>query len=1013
VPPGADIVAAYLYWATVEKSQSAFVGQTGFFNGYPIVGTILGNPNAPTSWSSGGCSGSSNGATTMRTYRADVRPYFPVDHDPASPTFGRLLPNGNFAVRLADSGSNGNTAPNALGATLVIIYRVLNPVLPLNAIVLYDGAYAPSNAGQNTSQNMIGFYQPATTPVSKLTHIVANGQPNKSESVYLNNLSQPLPSLYGSLPPFPGIYTRGSASWDNPTWVLSNFPGYVSNTDTSETTQVVPTGSNSGCVSWGAMILSTTVQASDGDVIVDAWKTNKPPGYTDAVSGNFVALPGATPGQKDLFVEVDYLSNMDGLAGPYQHSHLPKQDALDGAGAIFAKHGIHVHFDVGSNYPNDNSGYIIPNGTGGNAISESLLLCTDGATLCAFPGQSTIAWKGGFLLVRDSATMSNPPNPLANPALGNFQAGREQSYHYVLAGHTLGAPRFFWNTYSNALANPNLTQLISIAVTSATSATVTLQSPTLPPGVFTIVKPGDCPNAAIPACSDANNTRVTITGALSQTALNGTYSFDPKKVTSTLNNNNTTTTTFNITTASVPIGTYSLSNEPQLAVSYLGPTSTSGHSDFDGGGDTAVTFGLWAADDPKNPDGSPNCQGDPSQPLGPFPAYCNNQIGTVGGQEGTLLHEIGHTLTLNHGGTYYNDPNNPSLASYEPNCKSNFLSVMNYLFQIRGFGDDGYDYSEQALQPLSETSLDENQGIGAADHFTRWYGPPNALDMQIQNTLGGRYATMHCDGSPITDGAKMVRVEGSTFGSPIDWNNDNVIGDWAGPNQDVNFDGGIESSTANPPNALQGFNDVPLVPAINLPAITLTQIGARAGGYGFSGAGGGFINLGGGGFINLGGGGFINLGGGGFINLGGGGFINLGGGGFINLGGGGFINLGGGVPDQDQDTVCSTVDPPTGLTAVMSGHSVLLNWMAPENCQIVRYDVWRATGSFPTLQSVIANSGAFSDISGKTLTGTPPSKTFTDSTVKNNTTYTYFVTDKNKQGAESSASAPVTIFVKF
>ena len=127
VPKGADIVAAYLYWATVEKSQSAFAGQQGFFNGYAITGTVLGNPNAPTSWSSGGCSGSSNGSTTMRTYRADVRPYLPLDTNSSSPTFGASLAKGSFPVRLADSGSNGNTAPKALGATLVIIYRVLSP----------------------------------------------------------------------------------------------------------------------------------------------------------------------------------------------------------------------------------------------------------------------------------------------------------------------------------------------------------------------------------------------------------------------------------------------------------------------------------------------------------------------------------------------------------------------------------------------------------------------------------------------------------------------------------------------------------------------------------------------------------------------------------------------------------------------------------------------------------------------------------------------------------------------
>ena len=198
VPKGADIVAAYLYWATVEASTNAFVGQKAFFNGYAITGTVLGNPNAPTSWSSGGCSGSSQGSKTMRAYRADVRPYLPLDLDPLSSTFGALRANGTpsvpetVPVRLADSGSNGNTTPFALGASLVVIYRVTSPAVPLNAIVLYDGSFAPSNASSTMSQQIVGFYQPGVAPnlpvpAARITHIVANGQPNKSESVFFGS----------------------------------------------------------------------------------------------------------------------------------------------------------------------------------------------------------------------------------------------------------------------------------------------------------------------------------------------------------------------------------------------------------------------------------------------------------------------------------------------------------------------------------------------------------------------------------------------------------------------------------------------------------------------------------------------------------------------------------------------------------------------------------------------------------------------------------------------------------
>jgi hypothetical protein len=92
----------------------------------------------------------------------------------------------------------------------------------------------------------------------------------------------------------------------------------------------------------------------------------------------------------------------------------------------------------------------------------------------------------------------------------------------------------------------------------------------------------------------------------------------------------------------------------------------------------------------------------------------------------------------------------------------------------------------------------------------------------------------------------------------------------------------------------------------------------------------------------------------------------------------------------------------------MSGHSVALSWKAPGFGQIRQYSIWRAVGS---AAQVATNPSAFTKI--KTLMGAPPLTTFTDSTVKNNTTYTYFVTDANQQKVQSAPSATATIFVKY
>jgi hypothetical protein len=70
-------------------------------------------------------------------------------------------------------------------------------------------------------------------------------------------------------------------------------------------------------------------------------------------------------------------------------------------------------------------------------------------------------------------------------------------------------------------------------------------------------------------------------------------------------------------------------------------------------------------------------------------------------------------------------------------------------------------------------------------------------------------------------------------------------------------------------------------------------------------------------------------------------------------------------------------------------------------------------GSFPTVQQVLSNLSQFGNKPIAMLTGQPPSSSYTDQTVKNGVTYTYFVTDANKQNAQSGPSGPIVLTVKF
>lgn len=171
-----------------------------------------------------------------------------------------------------------------------------------------------------------------------------------------------------------------------------------------------------------------------------------------------------------------------------------------------------------------------------------------------------------------------------------------------------------------------------------------------------------------------------------------------------------------------------------------------------------------------------------------------NQTGVTRDQSGTLIHELGHAWGFGHGG------------GDSVNCKSNYLSVMNYSFQVIGIPDptlttgpqidadgdgDGdvrarLDLSATALPTLNESALNEPVGV-----------------------QGGS------DGTFFNDSGGTDRWD--IDGGGIDWNWDNGgVGDDTGVAADVNAvnisDCGNDGAT--PPNAtpspgqnLAGFDD--------------------------------------------------------------------------------------------------------------------------------------------------------------------------------------------------------------
>jgi parallel beta-helix repeat protein len=897
VPAGAQIVAAYLYWQTIESSTttpgSIGSGQNGFFRplfpGGPQTGYAISGVNvaSKSTVSPGGCTDDREGpGTIVRTYRADVRGLLPEDAK------GNVLPNSRYEVRLRN---NDEGMPHTRGATLVIIYRVLSPNVPLNSIVIYDGDFNVGNAFPSMTQVVRGFYQAASNPVSRLTHIVGGGHHEDNyQSVSLNGMS--LHSLYPfGQPPFPGWY----GGWDNPTWTFVADPksNPLYGGKDSATTQVART-SREGCVSWGGIILSTTVQSSDGDGLLDVWKANQ--GYTDVKTGQRVDLTGAKPNQRDVFIQLDHVVDPNG-------DFTPDPLAVSKVQSAFLTKNIHLHI------------------TAGNAIQEQT--CQDNLSvsppqLCPYPNQPGITtFRAGFEFVKNQPINypdeSSCETAASGPCVRRFPPAQKDSYRYVVFGDALGAPN--WTLGDGTLKS---------VVASGTAVTFTTSTPHLLSGM------GD------PHCTLG---RVTVVDAITNPGLNGTYCVQ-----------SSTDTTFTITIGSnSKTPSYSRLTDPNLAVAAGQAGSRSGTSDLGGAG-ALITLGNWGA---------------------------NGQNPLV--QAGTLMHELGHTFGLTHGGSYYDTAGSPYLPTLEPNCKPNYQSVMSYLFQVDLLDKNVLDkngnnilvggipdYSEDTLITLTEVNLSKvsaltllNSSAPPTYFTTKWYAP------KILNQPGTA-AKRYCDGTPLpaSNPPAMYRQEGpvNLSGFPLLW----------ADKQDIDFD-----PNGSPSAMLRGFND--------WANLDLRQIGATGSSYAI---GGGFP---------IGGGGFP-IGGGGFP-IGGGGFP-IGGGGFP-IGGGGFP-IGGGTSAGDItfETANSVTRPPRNLTATegASARTITLNWTAPTFGQITKYKIYRSSDNGATFNFLTS------------ITGAPPATTYTDTVTCNPTGYRYQVTavvltnQEQEQESVPSNTAPLT-----
>jgi hypothetical protein len=514
VPPDGDIVAAYLFWETItltadpSQAQVKFRGQNIDLADFNIV--ALKNAELPLVGSSSTC-WSSGVPLTSHMFRADVLSMLPLRLDKDDRNTGRRLVNdadliaGGFGLNTVSLPTrNGNQIPESAGASLVIVYR--DPSEPLRKIMIYDDAnVALPSINVTLEQTLAGFYKSSTAQSARLTHIVASGQPNNNDRILFNGTPIVPTNAFGtgSLeltdPNDPTSFSEGGSSqraWGNPTREVGQYmnPGSGANTTYGETvtTKVEHSPANGGqdCLTWGAIIFSTSVADLDNDGLPDgledATVQMKDPDGVDLPRLNAMDASSSHP---DLFVEVNAMWAQAGTTygsvdapinpapGPSQvtdlngHVHLPTPEELKRIGDAYGDKGIHVHFDVGDTSPGSyyrNLGviqhtdwqddytsnaadnyFITVDARGGELVKERPCVSTPPCQFKDYPG--TVGWKFGMQAYRDGAVGDLGQELLSTAELDAWAAGsvhrrrfdraRRGLFHYALYAHARGKPR--------------------------------------------------------------------------------------------------------------------------------------------------------------------------------------------------------------------------------------------------------------------------------------------------------------------------------------------------------------------------------------------------------------------------------------------------------------------------------------------------------------------------------------------------------------------------------------------
>ncbi len=685
------------------------------------------------------------------------------------------FPNGTIgvAITLQDMGTNGFQirVTNGLGVQSLYSGSASSPDITVFSPPSDPDGIASIEITSITGGNpgLFGISEIKTAnPGGDPTTIYDTGVGNVALGTYSN--LEVLAGSYSSIGPTSSVVTSGLT-------VQASFAGdavySASSSSIVSYSTIIPTFGVGGTETSGIVTKTatpfTTVFCSnldpdtDRDSLCNSWESGPGVPYTVGANTFHYPLTGANQNHKDIFVEADAMNGV--WSATYQNS-------INDVITAFTKAPLTKALQLQQKNPDGTNGINL------HVITDETNLHKTNA-LAVWTDTDTNQTNDYF-----SIKASHFGTALEHPSLGGTQVNGPASSPASLAktitisGLTLTTPTLVTKGDNlNSAAQGTITIVQTVNFGAAVTITTPIASP-VQTGAAAGIAWG-VPSTIISA--GAGTAQQTITTTIPFTTTGPVTAANVGTISITLQLSASTTTASVATALNSPSVSDTLLQAKAQAYRYALFV------------DCLVSCGAGT-----NPSGlaeqtgTPKAGNDVIVGLGPESGFTLNQNNIAG----TFMHELGHTLGLQHGGPQYTYVGSTKTLSPDSsqNCKPNYESVMSYSRQFVTYLGSNWilNYSSGTFGPLTETGLSELAGL---------VGNPAILSHSPAIVYG------YNSGGGIYKGTTSATVNSGLPNPGIDWDKSGTaLGTGLSlPIQDLGFTG---CSTATPLSApINDYND--------------------------------------------------------------------------------------------------------------------------------------------------------------------------------------------------------------